>query len=240
MNISSGEIIISVASRLIQPDDRLFLGTGPSNLVFAVSTKVHDTASVGYYGNGIVRTDPIKNVSRIPGDPSNLRGAHRVKTTMELIGGLQKGTINTAIVSAEQVSASTEVQPVSEFQRTQSITGTLTDGNPDVISLARKLIIMVPHEPGRLVEEANGAAMEPGSSSEKDYLVTDLGVFVRQPGENSWKLSGVISGNDEDDVRSRTPFPVKAKGEIRTYDAPGEEELELLRSLDHNGYWKTL
>ena len=81
------------------------------------------------------------------------------------------------------------------------------------------------------VATATGAAGVARGVARGAAVITDLGVLEPDPETKELTLTQVHEGVDAEQVREATGWPLRVAEDLRTTDAPTDEELNALREL---------
>ena len=140
------------AAREIQEGETVFVGTRLPLLAYLVAKATHAPGAVAVYENGLIREEAARELLFTMGDPPNILGATCATTTLDVMGMMQAGRIDLGLLGAGEVDRfgnvnSTEV--VDERGRPSRLPG--SGGAADILSLARRTVILVPQERRRLV-----------------------------------------------------------------------------------------
>ena len=114
-------------------------------------------------------------------------------------------------------------------------------GANDIASLARATILIVRHEPHKLVERVNHVTnpgfLQGGRTREATGLrgggprtvLTDKAVFGFDPESRRLRLQSIHPGVSHEDLRASTGFPLDIPSHVPTTPPPSDAELRLIR-----------
>src|SRR5204862_7944410 len=116
-------------------------------------------------------------------------------------------------------------------------------GGPEIAACCGQVVGMVPQSPRTCVERLDfGATVGHGDGpaarerlgfrgAGPTAVITDLGVLEPDPETKELTLTQVHEGVDAEQVREATGWPLRVAEDLRTTDAPTDEELNALREL---------
>ena len=238
------------AAREIQEGETVFVGTRLPLLAYLVAKEVHAPGAVALYENGLIREEAARELLFTMGDPPNILDATMASSTVDVMGMLAAGRVDLGLLGAAEVDRfgnlnSTEVVG-ADGKRTR-LPG--SGGAADILSLARRSVILVPQEKRRLVDRVavrtspgrgdragwrDSVGLPPGGPS---AIVTTHAVFRFDRAIEEAYLYEVYPGVTVDHVmvgmswEPRIPQPI---GMTRPFTV---EEIGTLRSIDPEGFW---
>lgn len=238
------------AAREIQEGETVFVGTRLPLLAYLVAKDTHAPNAVAFYENGLIREKAAKELLFTMGDPPNIFDATCASTTIDVMGMMQAGRIDLGMLGAAEVDRfgnlnSTEVGDGAGGSTRLPGSG----GAADIISLARRTVILVPQEKRRLVERVRFRT-SPGYGDGPDFreraglppggptaIVTTHAVFRFDRAIAEAYLYEVFPGVTVDHVlvgMSWSPRIAQPLGMTRPF---GDEEIAALRRIDNDGFW---
>jgi hypothetical protein len=177
-------------------------------------------AEIGFYGY-----DPR------PGSPyifnlANLPTSKMITDAIGILGILSRKSI--AILSGAQIDKNGNINStrVGDF----FIVG--SGGANDAVSLSREVIVLIPQDPARLVENVPYVT---GNGERVKLLITTSGVFEKIDGK--FYLSSIFPGESIESIKKRTGWKLKVLDEVKVEEVPSKEDLALLRAYDPEGYF---
>ena len=238
------------AAREILEGETVFVGTRLPLLAYLVAKATHAPNALALYENGLIREEAAKELLFTMGDPPNILNATCASTTLDVMGMMQAGRIDLGLLGAAEVDRfgnvnSTEV--VDEEGRVTRLPG--SGGAADIMSLARRTVILVPQEKRRLVERVRFRT-SPGHGDGPNFrertglppggptaIITTHAVFRFDHVIAEAYLYEIYPGVTVDHVlvgMGWKPRIAQPLGMTRPF---GEEEIAELRRIDADGFW---
>ena len=249
MEVSSGEVMVAQAAREIRDGERVFVGMRLPLIAFVVAKRTHAPNAVGLFELGVMRDAPAAELLYTMGDPANVAGAVWCARTIDLMGLLQRGDIDAGFIGGAEIdkhgNLNTTAIGADRAHPTTQLPG--SGGGADIASLARRLIVVMPHDKRRLRERVDfitspGYGDGPGwrervglTGGGPSVLITTLGVFRFVDGEAV--LASYHRGSSVDDCRAQTGWPLRAASDVRETEPPSPEVLRIIREYDPEGFW---
>jgi acyl CoA:acetate/3-ketoacid CoA transferase beta subunit len=215
----------------------IFAGIGTSSLAAWVAHASSDRFPILVSEMGLYDYVPEQ------GDPwlfstANMSRSSILSDTETVLGAIVQGTgpEGLAILAAAQVDSKGRLN--TTLANGRFITG--SGGANDVASGIGELIVLIPHDPARLVSQVDYVT-SPGERTVA--IVTDRAVFVRE--DDEFVIGAVVCQATDDveavvaSVVADTPWPVGISANVRTIEADGSESLARLRSFDPHGHFLT-
>ncbi|MFJ9590780.1 CoA-transferase [Streptomyces acidicola] len=176
-----------------------------------------------------------------PGNPflfyfPNMESTSVLADVDTVLGGLVQGDGDNclAVLAAGQIDASGAMN--SSWTSQGWITG--SGGANDIATGAGDVVVLVPHQPGRLVENVEFVT-SPGMNVHS--IVTDLCVMRRAKSTEPFSLTDVYlrDGETLEDAVARvtaaTPWPISPADDVRALQPPDPNALKILREFDPQG-----
>ena len=244
------ERMVLRAAREIHEGETVFVGTRLPLLAYLVAKAVHAPTATALYENGLIREEAARELLFTMGDPPNILDATAASSTLDVMGMMQAGRVDLGLLGAAEVDRfgnlnSTEVEdPERGLVRLPG-----SGGAADILSLARRTVVLVPQEKRRLVERVRfrtspgrgdgpewraRVGLPPGGPS---AIVTTQAVFRFDRTIGEAYLYELYEGVSVDHILARmswTPRIAQPVGLTRPF---GAEEVEALRRLDPEGFW---
>lgn len=245
MSLSPDEMMVIAAAREIQDNEVVFVGMRLPLQAFALAQRTHAPNAVGLFEGGIVRTTPATEPIITMADPPNLRGAQWVGCMVDLMGVLAQGQVDVGLLGGAQIDRYGNLN-------TSYIGGYITPntrlpgsgGASDIASLAKRTVILMPHEKRRFVEEVDyitspgfgtgagwreGAGLPPRNGKRPfggpDAVITTLGVF-RFDEDGEMMLSEIFPGVTVEQVQENTGWEIKVAADAQEWTPPTEAEIK--------------
>ena len=249
MELSAGELMVAQAAREIRDGERVFVGMRLPLIAFVVAKRTHAPNAIGLFELGVVRDAPAPELLYTMGDTPNVRGATWCARTLDLMGLLQRGEVEAGFIGGAEIDIhgnlnTTAIGPDRAHPLTQ-LPG--SGGGADIASLARRLIVIMPHDRRRLRERVDFVT-SPGYGTGAGWrervglprggpsvLITTLGVFRFVDGVAT--LASYHPGASVEAVRAATGWPLVVASDVRETEVPSDAELGFIRDHDPTGFW---
>lgn len=174
------EIRMAVAAaRLLTGTKTCFVGIGVPSIAAMLAQRLPENDLNLVYESGVIGAMP-EILPLSTGSACVADGARMIGRMIDVFGALQAGRIDVGLLSAAQVDIegnlnSTVIGPYDQPVRRLPGSG----GALDIALLARELLILMPHEPRRLVRRVDFVTSPAGRRSEGGSctIVTDQGRF---------------------------------------------------------------
>jgi glutaconate CoA-transferase subunit B len=248
-DVSPGEIMVAQAAREIRDGERVFVGMRLPLIAFVVAKRTHAPNAVGLFELGVVRDEPAPELLYTMGDPANVAGAIWCARTVDLMGLLQRGEVHAGFIGGAEIdrhgNLNTTAIGADRTHPTTQLPG--SGGGADIASLARRLIVIMPHDRRRLRERVDfitspGYGDGPGWRERVGLprggpavLITTLGVFRFADGEAV--LASYHGGSSVDEIRAQTGWELRVAEGVRETEPPSAEVLGIVRGYDPQGFW---
>jgi len=249
-SLAPRERMVLRAAREIREGETVFVGTRLPLLAYLVAKATHAPRATALYENGLIREEAARELLFTMGDPPNILDATCASTTLDVMGLLQAGRVDLGLLGAAEVDRygnlnSTEVADAAG--RPVRLPG--SGGAADILSLARRCVVLLPHERRRLVERVrfrtspgfgDGPAfrgrvgLPPGGPA---AVVTTHCVLRFDRALAEGYLSEIYPGVTVDHVLAGmdwTPRVAQPLGMTRPFEP---EEVAALRGIDPDGFW---
>ena len=247
--ITPGEVMVAEAARQIRDGERVFVGMRLPLIAFVVAKRTHAPNAVGLFELGLVRDEPAPELLYTMGDPPNVRGATWCARTIDIMGLLARGEVDAGFIGGAEVDLHGDLNTTAigpdRAHPTIQLPG--SGGAADIASLAKRLIVIMPHDRRRLRERVDFVTT-PGHGSEPrwrqrvglrgggpDVLITTLGVFRFIGGVAV--LASYHAGADVERVRAETGWQLRVSPDVRETERPSDTVLKIIRDYDPQGFW---
>lgn len=248
-SITPGEIMVAQAAREIRDGERVFVGMRLPLIAFVVAKRTHAPNAVGLFELGLVRDEPAPELLYTMGDPPNVRGATWCARTVDLMGLLARGEVDAGFIGGAEVDRRGDLNTtaIGADRRAPEVQLPGSGGAADIASLAKRLIVIMPHDRRRLREKVDfvttpGHGAEPGwrrraglRGGGPSVLITTLGVFRFPAGEAV--LTSYHPGQSVDRVRAETGWELRVADDVRETEPPSDTVLTIIRGYDPRGFW---
>jgi len=248
--ITRQEIMAVAAAREIRNGEVAFIGTGLPMVAAYLAKATHAPDVVLVFESGVVGARP-KELATGVGDLRLLVGCVKSTGLYYALSLLQGGVVDIGFLGAAEVDqyGNLNSTAIGDYRRpTVRLPG--SGGANDIGSTARRLVIMVPHEPRRLVSRVQycttpgfldgpGARERAGLRGEgPTRVITDLAVLDFDPASKRMRLATIHPGVTVEEVQGRTGFPLESTPSCCETPVPTMQEVRLLRErIDPEGIY---
>jgi len=244
--------MIIAAAREIRDGEVVFVGMRLPIVSFAVARLTHAPDAVGLFECGIVRHEPAQTMLYTMGDPGNQLGAAWCTSTANLLGLMQAGRVDVGFIGGAEIDRYGNINTsyIGDFQAPEvKLPG--SGGAADIAAMSGRLLAIMRHERRRLVPRV-GYVTSPGLLDGGDTrraagltrggpaaVITDLAVLRPGGEERELHLASWHPGTTPQEVQERTGWPLKLLPQAEETAPPRQEELEALRRIDKDGFWRS-
>jgi len=249
METSAGELMVAQAAREIADGETVFVGMRLPLIAFVVAKRTHAPSATGLFELGVMRDAPAPELLYTMGDTPNVRGAVWCARTVDLMGLLQRGEVDAGFIGGAEMdrhgNLNTTAIGADRAHPTVQLPG--SGGGADIASLAKRLIVIMPHDKKRLREKVDFVT-SPGYGDGGDWrtrvglprggpavLITTLGVFRFVDGEAV--LASYHPNSSVEDCVANTGWPLRVLPDVRQTELPTAEVLRIIRDYDPEGFW---
>ena len=245
-----GELMVVAASREIRDGEVVFVGMRLPLLAYCVAKRLHAPRSVGVFENGVVRDSPTPELLYTMSDTPNIVGAVWCTRMSNVMGLLQRGEVDVGFIGGAQVDRFGNVNSsyIGDPDRPEvKLPG--SGGAADIASLAKRLVVILPHDRRRLVERVDfrtspGYGDGPGWRQRvglprggPSAVITDRAVFRFDPVTCEAVLHHWHPPQSLEEVLEHTGWRVRVAEDACPTPEPSPEELRVLREYDPEGVW---
>lgn len=247
---TSAEIMVVAAARRLRNGERVLVGIGLPNLAANLAKRMHAPELVLVYESGVVGAEPVRLPLSIA-DAVLVTKALSVCSMFECFCFyLQRGLIDVGFLGGAQIDRFGNINStvIGDYDRPKvRLPG--SGGACEIASLAKRVLIMAPHETRRFPERVDFVT-SPGflagrrdrnqlglEGSGPEAVITNLGIMeFDETGE--LLLVAVHPGASIEDVKANTGWDLKISGRLATTHEPTQEELCMIREeLDPTGVY---
>jgi len=249
------------AAREIREGETVFVGTRLPLLAYLVAKATHARDATALYENGLIREEAARELLYTMGDPPNILDATCASTTLDVMGMMQAGRVDLGLLGAAEVDRygnlnSTEVPAEGGAGGEAGGSGRAivrlpgSGGAADILSLARRTIVLVPLEKRRFVERVafrtspghgdgpgwrDRVGLPPGTGP--SAIITTHAVFRIDRTIDEAYLYEVYPGVSVDHIRVRMSWDPRIAQPVGLTKPFTDEEVGALRGLDPKGFW---
>ena len=242
LEFSTSELMVAAGARELHDGELAVVGLGIPQVAAALAQLTHAPRLRVLNEIGLADPHPLEfGVGNA--DPRHWYGAAVFSSFVDVMGMvLHRGLVDVGFLGALEVdvfgNANATQVPRSEGGVRRFGGG---GGANDIASLARATILIVRHEPRKLVERVshvtNPGFLVGGSSRQQAGLrgggprrvLTDKAVFGFDPHTRRLQLESIHPGVSHDELRASTGFPLTIPPDVPTTPAPTQAELRLIR-----------
>lgn len=239
---SASEVMVSVGARVLQDRQIAVVGLGIPQVAAALAQLTHAPHLKVLNEIGLADPHPVE-FGAGNADPRHWYRAAIFSGFVDVMGMvLQRGLVDVGFLGALEVdvygnaNATQVIRPDGGVRRFGG-----GGGANDMASSARSTILIIRHEPRKLVERVShitNPGFLTGGDSRRDAgligggpsrVLTDKCVFGFEEGTKRIKLLSIHPGVSDDDLRASTGFDLDVPADCPRTPAPTDEELHLIR-----------
>ncbi len=244
------ELMVVAAAREIRDGEVVFVGMRLPLLAFCVAKRTHAPGAIRLFEAGIIRDTAAPELLYTMCDPPNIASAAACVPMTTVMSLLQRGDVDLGFIGGAEIDQygnlnTTLIGPVEAPVVRLPGSG----GAADIACLARRTVIIMPHERRRLRQRVDyvtspGHGDGPGwrqrvglAGGGPAALITTLGVFGFDAQSGAATLLSYHPGVKLDDIQRETEWPLRVASDVHPTPPPTAEELALIRSYDPTGFW---
>jgi glutaconate CoA-transferase, subunit B len=244
------ELMVIAAAREIRDGEVVFVGMRLPLVAFAFAKRTHAPRAIGFFENGIVRSQPAAETLMTMSDTPNVRGSLWCAGTIDIMGLLQQGLVDLGFIGGAEIDRYGNVNTsfIGDWRRpTVRLPG--SGGGADIASLARRFVVIMPQARHRFSERVHyitspgfgdGAGWReraglPGGGP--SAVITTLGVFRFDPVTREMALASYHPGQSVESIRAATGWDLQVVADVTETPTPTAEELAVVRECDRDGFW---
>lgn len=241
--------MVVAAARQIHERELVFVGMRLPLLAFLVAQKTHAPNAVALFENGIIRQSPPAEWLSTMGDLANIHGATQCGEMLDVMSFLQQGRVDVGLLGAAQVDRFGNLNTIwgERAGQAQRLPG--AGGACDIACLARRTVVLLPHQRHRLPERV-GHLTSPGFGDGEDWrqrvglpagsgpsaVITTLGV-LRFGADGEAQISSIHPGVSVEEVLANTGWTLHVADELAETPPPSEAELAAIHTFDPHHFW---
>jgi len=238
------EMMVVAASRLLDPDDVVFIGIGLPSKAANLARQTHAPALSMIYESGTLDTKPTVLPLSI-GDPELSRTAKTVVSVPEMFNyWLQGGWIRTGFLGAAQIDhfGNLNSTVIGDYRKPKvRLPG--AGGAPEIASFCHRTLVLLRQNPRTFVEKLDfmtTVGMLHGGKSRQDLnvpgrgpqaVITDLGILEPDIENGELVLTHLHPGVSAEAAIEATSWPLEVAENLVETEEPLDQELEILRAL---------
>ena len=235
------ELMIINAARLLKDGEQVFVGVGIPNLACNLARRTHAPKLQMIYEAGVIGARP----NRLPlsiGDPTLVSGSLSVCSMFEVFSlYLQRGNIDVGFLGGAQIDQFGNINAtvIGDYQHPKvRLPG--SGGSMEIAAWANRCYIITPHQlrrfPARVDFHTSVGFLEGGDARAKtgvrgsgpQAVVTNLGI-LKPDANGELVLAALHPGCSFEQAQANTGWALKQAETMECTDAPGTEELRILR-----------
>lgn len=242
MSYNAHELMICVASRLLEDGATVGVGTGAPCAAAMLAQRMHaPSLFVVFEAGGCGPELPAMPIS--VGDSRTFHRAVMATSMSDVFEMCQRGMVDYAFLGGAQIDARGNLNStcVGPFERPK-VRFPGSGGGNDFASLCWRTMVMTEHDPRRFVESLDFLT-SPGYLDGEDArertglpadtgpyrVITDLCVMGYSERGKRMNVESLHPGVTMADVQAKTGFEIEGGDEVRETAAPTEQELRVLR-----------
>lgn len=242
-----GEIMVCAAAGEIKDHEVVFVGMRLPLLAFCLAKATHAPNALGVFENGVIRDRPASGPIITMGDPPNQHQAIKTTDLSEVMTLLSGGHVDAGFIGGAQVDLHGNVNTHLVNTPGGFVRLPGSGGGADIACLAGRLLIIMDHQPHRLVRRVDfitspGHGQGPGWRQSQGLtrggpaaLITSLGVFRFPQGRAV--LEQLHPGVSLEQAVAATGWELEAAPRLATTPEPTDEQLEIIRHFDPDRFW---
>jgi glutaconate CoA-transferase subunit B len=248
-SFSRGELMVAAAAREIRDAELVFVGMRLPMIAFALAKRTHAPRATGLFENGIMRDEPASTLLYTMGDPPNLFQATFCGDMISVMALLQQGRVNVGFLGAAEIDRFGNLNTTWGSRNGQRVRLPGSGGACDIACLAQRTVVILAHDPGRLVARV-GHITSPGNGSGGAWrrtqglpersgpsaIITTMGV-LRFGDDGEAYLASIHPGVRVEEVLSQTGWPLRVADDLAVTPEPSESQLAAIREIDPGHFW---
>jgi len=244
------ELMVVVAARDLRDGEKVFVGIGIPQLAAVLAQRTHAPNLVLIYESGTIAAKPMRTPLSI-GDPTLTSGAGGIYNFIETFSYLlQRKFIDVGFLGGAQIDKYGNINStvIGGYEQPKvRLPG--SGGGCDIAALARRFILISPHEKRRFVEKVDfvtspgyldhpAAREKLGLTGGPSAAVTTMGVLRFDDATKEMYLDSHHPGVSIEQIKENTGWDLKISDSVKETEPPTEDQVTLLREkIDPEGYY---
>ncbi|HAA92740.1 MAG TPA: 3-oxoadipate--succinyl-CoA transferase subunit B [Rhodospirillaceae bacterium] len=225
------------AARELVDGEVCFVGIGNPSDAALLAKHSHAPDMTIIYESGVIGSDPTSKPPLSTGSPSVAEGAMMITDGLSVFAELQAGRIDVGLLSAAQVDPLGNLNStvIGDYHEPK-IRMVGSGGAHDIACLARRLVILMPHDPRRFVEKVDFIT-SPGRDAARAELnlppgpvslITERARFSFENGTAT--LAATMPGFSEEDALEGLSWRVEKAADFAPITQFDDGTLEVARA----------
>ena len=244
------ELMVVVAARDLRDGEKVFVGIGIPQLAAVLAQRTHAPNLVLIYESGTIAAKPMRTPLSI-GDPTLTSGAGGIYNFIETFSYLlQRKFIDVGFLGGAQIDKYGNINStvIGGYEQPKvRLPG--SGGGCDIAALAKRFILISPHEKRRFVEKVDfvtspgyldhpTAREKLGLTGGPSAVVTTMGVLRFDDATKEMRLDSYHPGVSIAQIKENTGWDLKISPSLKETEPPTEDQITLLREkIDPEGYY---
>ncbi|MCY3410197.1 MAG: 3-oxoacid CoA-transferase [Candidatus Heimdallarchaeota archaeon] len=245
------ELLICLASRLMEDGTSAFIGTGVPMLAAVLAKKTHAPNLMPVFEFGGLGS-PLEELPLGVGGSRSFYKALAASSITDVMEAAARGHIEFGFLGGAQIDMYGNLNStILGDYKNPKVRFPGSGGANDIGSLCWRTITLVPHQKRKYTNDIDflttpgylsgpgareAAGLPPGSGPYR--VVSNLGIMGFDEDSKRMKLLAVNPGVTVQDVIDNTGFEMLIADDVYTTEAPTSEELHILRTeVDPKGYY---
>ncbi len=244
------ELMIVAAARELRDGEIVFVGMRLPLLGFLLAKHTHAPRALGLYENGLIRETPAVELLYTMSDLPNIAGATACGEMLMVMGLLAQGRVDVGFIGGAEIDRFGNVNTTlvrHDGDKVLRLPG--SGGAGDIASLARRFIVLMPHERRRFPARVSYIT-SPGHGEGKGWrqrvglpsggpaaVITDKAILRPDPETQELRLVSLHPGVSLEEVRVSTGWELQIADPVEQTPPPTLQELRILRTLDPERVW---
>lgn len=244
------ELMVVAGARQVRDGEMVFVGMRLPLLAFCLAKNTHAPNAVGVFESGVVRDTPAPELLYTMSDPTNVVGASWCTSLQNVMALLAQGSVALGFIGGAQVDRYGNVNSSYIGDPAQPRTRLPGSGGAcDIAALAGRTVIIIEHDPRRLVEKVDYIT-SPGYGDGGGWrsrvglpgggpsaIITTLAVFTFEAETGEAVLASYHPETNPAAVQRATGWDLRTRSDVHVTPAPTDDELAIVRRYDPEGFW---